>query len=53
MIYIGCEADSADATVVDIEELAELAWCDQAALAEKIPSGLFEPVAAYLGEHLG
>ena len=53
MIYIECEADNDDATILDTEELAELAWCDQATLSEKVPSGLFEPVAAYLREHLG
>lgn len=52
MIYVGCEADADTAVVVDTDELAELEWCDDAALKASIPSGLFEPVAAYLRNRL-
>lgn len=48
MVYVGCEADTAAASLVDTDELAELAWCDGPALKERIPAGLFEPVAEYL-----
>lgn len=52
MVYVGCAADTDTARLVDVDELAELAWCDGAALAERIPDGLFEPVADYLRRRL-
>lgn len=52
MIYVGCEAEDTIAVVLDTDELAELAWCDGAALRERIPCGLFGPVADYLRHNL-
>jgi len=52
MIYVGCVAEDDSATLVDAEELAELAWCDWPDLIMKIPNGLFAPVADYLQKSL-
>ena len=52
MIYIACATDTDNASLVDTDELAELAWSSKDDLDHKIPSGLFEPVAAYLDHHL-
>jgi 8-oxo-dGTP diphosphatase len=52
MIYVGCTADTDTATLVDDEELAELAWCDWSGLHAKIPNGLFDPVQVYLRQSL-
>lgn len=38
MIYIGYEADTATAAVIDSVDLAELAWGDDAALKARIPA---------------
>ena len=49
MIYVRCEAPEPDgASVVDVEELAELEWCTWPEVQDRIPSGIFDPVAAYL-----
>lgn len=48
MIYVGCTADESAATLIDTEELAELAWCDRRELHAHVANGLFEPVALYL-----
>jgi 8-oxo-dGTP diphosphatase len=49
MIYVACEAAEPEkARVGDLEELAELAWCSWPQVRERIPSGVFEPVAAHL-----
>jgi 8-oxo-dGTP diphosphatase len=34
--------------VADADELAEVEWCDRAALAEHVPYPFFEPVQAYI-----
>lgn len=52
MIYVGCTTDTDIATLVDEEELAELAWCDWTDLHTKIPHGLFEPVDVFLRQSL-
>lgn len=52
MVYVACEVVSGEATVVDDEELAELAWADRGQLAEYVPYGFFEPVQQYLDEVL-
>lgn len=46
--YTACQVVSGTATVVDTEELAELAWITHDQIAEFVPYGLFEPVQAYL-----
>ncbi len=49
MIYVQCQASEPNgASLVDTEELAELAWCTWAEVLERIPSGIFEPVASHL-----
>ena len=53
VIYVACDADTADeAQLVDTVELDELRWCDGPELAQRIPTGLFEPVVAYLRARL-
>ncbi|WP_117214058.1 NUDIX hydrolase [Allorhizocola rhizosphaerae] len=52
MFYVGCEAATDSASLVDADELAELAWCDDRDVTAKIPSGLYEPVADYLRTRL-
>lgn len=46
--YVACTAEDGDASLIDEDELAELAWCDWPDLSSKIPTGLYAPVAAYL-----
>ncbi|MFC8719028.1 NUDIX hydrolase [Kitasatospora sp. NPDC057198] len=53
MSYAACEVAGGTATVVDTEELAELAWVVRERIAEFVPYGLFEPVQAYLDAELG
>ncbi|MFD8483175.1 NUDIX hydrolase [Kitasatospora sp. NPDC059673] len=52
MSYTACEVVSGTATVVDTEELAELAWVTHDRIARFVPYGLFEPVQAYLDAEL-
>jgi 8-oxo-dGTP diphosphatase len=52
MVYVACEVVSGDATVVDDEELVELAWTELAQLAEYVPYGFFEPVQQHLDDAL-
>lgn len=48
MVYVACDVVSGEATVVDDEELVELAWAEHGQLAEYVPYGFFEPVQKYL-----
>ncbi|WP_216213787.1 NUDIX hydrolase [Amycolatopsis aidingensis] len=52
MIYVACDYVTGEATVVDNEELAELAWLEHGQLAEYVPYGLFGPVQEHLDEVL-
>ncbi|MFE7558544.1 NUDIX hydrolase [Kitasatospora sp. NPDC057500] len=52
MSYAACEVVSGTASVVDTEELAELAWITHDRIAVFVPYGLFEPVQAYLDAKL-
>jgi 8-oxo-dGTP diphosphatase len=52
MVYVACDVVSGEATVVDDEELVELAWAEYGQLAEYVPYGFFEPVQQYLGSAL-
>ncbi|WP_329570093.1 NUDIX hydrolase [Kitasatospora sp. NBC_01266] len=52
MSYSACEIVSGIATVVDTEELAELAWVTHDQIADYVPYGLFEPVQRYLDDVL-
>jgi 8-oxo-dGTP diphosphatase len=53
MYYFACEVVSGTARVADPEELAEVAWCDRAALVELIPYPLYERVRQFLDANLG
>ncbi|WP_085066359.1 NUDIX domain-containing protein [Catenuloplanes japonicus] len=48
MHYVVCEVISGTAQVGDEKELAEVAWCDRAALAERVPYPLFGPAQEHL-----
>jgi 8-oxo-dGTP pyrophosphatase MutT (NUDIX family) len=48
MVYVACDVVTGTAYVGDEEELAEVAWCDQATLASYVPSPLYGPVQDYL-----
>jgi 8-oxo-dGTP diphosphatase len=52
IFYVVCRLISGDVSVVDAEELAEVAWTTRDELPSYVPSGLFEPVQRYLDEHL-
>ncbi|MFD5563813.1 NUDIX hydrolase [Kitasatospora griseola] len=52
MSYTACDVVAGTATVVDTEELAELAWVTHQQIAEFVPYGLFEPVQVYLNDRL-
>jgi 8-oxo-dGTP pyrophosphatase MutT (NUDIX family) len=52
MIYIACEAVRGTASVADPAAVAEVEWCDRAALAERVPLPFFAPVAEYLAASL-
>lgn len=53
MVYVACDVVEGEATVVDDEELVELAWAEHGQIAEYVPYGFFEPVQQYLDEALG
>ena len=48
MLYVACQVVSGTARVADPDELAEVAWCDRAALTAYVPQPLYEPVQQYL-----
>lgn len=48
MFYVACSVLKGTAYIGDEEELAEVAWCDRATLAEYVPYPLFDPVQAHL-----
>jgi len=48
MAYVACELVAGHARATDDREVAEVAWCDRAHLAERVPYPLFEPVQEYL-----
>lgn len=52
MIYVACEVVDGTAHVADAEELAEVEWCDRAAVVDHVPYSFFEPVQEYLDTHL-
>lgn len=52
MIYVACESVGGEASIVDSDELAELAWSDREDLSAKVADGLFQPVREYLHRHL-
>jgi 8-oxo-dGTP diphosphatase len=53
MLYFACEVFEGAASVADVREIAEVAWCDRAMLAAFVPYPLYGPVQEYLGDKLG
>lgn len=52
MYYFACEVISGTAHVADNDELAEVAWCDRAALTDYVPYPFFGPVQDHLDANL-
>lgn len=52
MIYVACRVVKGNATVVDDEELDDLAWSDHDSLKNYVPYGFYEPVQNYLNATL-
>jgi 8-oxo-dGTP diphosphatase len=52
MLYIACAMVDGTAHVVAENEIAEVAWCDRAALAAKVPHPLHGPVESHLDASL-
>lgn len=52
MIYVACQVIGGTATVIDDDELAELAWSDGVQLADYVPYPFYGPVQDYLNEVL-
>ena len=50
MTYIACDLIAGTARVMDVEEIAELAWCSREQLSDYVPLGFYPPVQNYL-EH--
>ena len=48
MVYVACSVVDGEPTVLDTDEIAEVAWVKHAEIAERVPYGLFEPVQQYL-----
>lgn len=48
MVYVACEVLAGTAHVADDEEVAEVEWCDRAALIRHVPYPLHGPVQNYL-----
>ena len=48
MIYIACEPVSGAAYVADPVAVADVEWCDRAAVTERVPHPLSTPVKDYL-----
>ena len=46
--YVACDLVTSNARAAAADEVAEVAWCDSAQLAERIPGGVFQPVRGYL-----
>jgi len=52
MLYIACEVLDGTAHVADQEELVEVAWCDRATLAAKVPYPFYGSVQDHLDANL-
>jgi hypothetical protein len=48
VVYVACELVDGVPRVMDDREVAEVAWCDQVDLAERVANVLFGPVQVYL-----
>ena len=52
MLYVACEVLDGTAHVADKEELVEVAWCNRATLATKVPYPFYGPVQDHLDANL-
>ena len=52
MFYVACEVIGGTAHVAAEDEIAEVAWCDRAALAAKVRHPLHSPVQEHLDANL-
>ncbi len=52
MFYVACEVIDGNATVVDNEELVEIAWSTLSCLPDYVPYGLYDPVQLHLNSIL-
>lgn len=52
MSYTACTVVEGEPTVLDAEEIAEVAWVKHDQIPAHVPYGLFEPVQAYLDQTL-
>lgn len=52
MIYVVCAQVTGEAYVADVDELAEVAWCDRVGVAERVPFPFYPAVQEYLDEVL-
>lgn len=52
MVYTACAFVDGEPTVLDEEEIAEVAWVKHSEISEHVPYGLFEPVQEYLDQAL-
>jgi 8-oxo-dGTP diphosphatase len=48
MLYVACDVVDGAASVVDEEEIAEVAWCDRNTLTTYIPYPFYGPVQEHL-----
>ncbi|MEV5944600.1 NUDIX hydrolase [Streptomyces sp. NPDC051994] len=52
MVYTACTAVDGEPTVLDEEEIAEVAWVKHSEIDQHVPYGLFGPVQEYLDQVL-
>lgn len=48
MVYVACRVVSGEATVIDDDELDDIAWVGPDNLIKYVPNGFYEPVQEYL-----
>jgi 8-oxo-dGTP diphosphatase len=48
MVYTACTIEGGELSVLDEDEIAEVAWVKHGDIPAHVPYGLFEPVQAYL-----
>lgn len=52
LVYVACEVMDGTAEVGDVDEIAEVAWCGRAGLADYVRYPFHEPVRDYLDANL-
>lgn len=52
IVYVACDVVAGTARVADVDEIAEVEWCDKARVDELVPFPFFPPVQAYLDASL-